>query len=363
MPQYPRLSRAFGKGAEMSYRESREKVKGKIKRLKRIGITILVFVLIAGLIFSWFYPPWVWKYYVRMPDISKRGRGELRLHFLDVGQGDCTILEFPDGKTMLIDGGDGTEAHTSAILRYVNALGIARLDFVLLTHPDSDHCGGLSRILKTKKIGLVYRPDIGDFTLNGEYAEFYAALKEEEISSEFSRRYLQIVSDSADYPYSLTFLSPYRSGTKGSPYDEINAGATSDELINDSSAVVWLDYFGTSALLCGDATTNVEEILMRDDGVDVFADYRVALRSTEILKVGHHGSRYSTSEKFVEYLGVRDAVISCGRNNVYGHPSESVCDVLAASGAEISRTDQHGNVMITVSVGGEYRVDKQYTEQ
>ena len=110
--------------------------------------------------------------------ISVRREGELRIHFLDVGQGDCSIIEFPDGRTMIIDGGNGREENTSRILRYANALKIDRFDFLLLTHADSDHCGGLEQVLDVKGAGRVYMPDIRDPSVNDRYAAFYAVLAE-----------------------------------------------------------------------------------------------------------------------------------------------------------------------------------------
>ena len=124
----------------MSYAKEKEKIRRKHRKIKYAVVTILMIAVAGVCIFSWFVPPSSWKYYVSLPDVSKRREGELRIHFLDVGQGDCTLLEFPDGQTMLIDGGDGQERNTAAVLRYLNALKIKRPDFLLLTHSDSDHC-------------------------------------------------------------------------------------------------------------------------------------------------------------------------------------------------------------------------------
>ena len=91
----------------MSYAKEKEKIRRKHRKIKYAVVTILMIAVAGVCIFSWFVPPSSWKYYVSLPDVSKRREGELRIHFLDVGQGDCTLLEFPDGQTMLIDGGDG----------------------------------------------------------------------------------------------------------------------------------------------------------------------------------------------------------------------------------------------------------------
>ncbi len=338
----------------MNDRQEKEKAAAKGRKIKAIILAIVVFLMAGLCIFSAFYPASTWKYYVGLPDVSKRKEGELRIHFLDVGQGDCALVEFPDGRTMMIDGGDGKAEHTKTILRYINALKIDTLDFLLLTHSDSDHCGGLAEIMEVKGAKTVYIPEIKDVNINREYAEFYASVAESDARIIYSERYLRIFSE-GEYPYSLVFLSPYRAGNPGgSPYDKVNGGDYTENDLNDTSAVVWLDYFGTSTLFCGDATSRIEETLIRDAELNFFEDYGVRLDSTEILKVSHHGSATGTGEEFVKYLGVETAIISCGKDNLYGHPSAEVCDGLAAAGSKVYRTDQSGNIMISVFPNGSY---------
>ena len=343
----------------MGYKREKEKAEKKFRRVRAAAAIVLACALAGLCVFSAFYPPSTWKYYVRLPEISARGEGELRIHFLDVGQGDCTLLELPDGRSMLIDGGNGSEESTSAILRYLNALEIDRLDFLLLTHSDSDHCGGIAEVLRRKGADRFYAPGIENPAAVGDaYAAFYAALSEAKGTEAIvSRRYLQINSLSEAFPYTLTFLSPYRAGNPESPYDKINSGEYTDADLNDSSAVVWLDYCGTSALFCGDASAEVERRLMSEYRVGLFDDCGVALDDTEILKVSHHGSATGTCEEFVGFLGVETAVISCGANNLYGHPAPEVCSRLAAAGARCFRTDSDGSVVVTVSFGGGYTAE------
>ena len=338
----------------MNYRQEKEKAAAKGRKIKAIILAIVVFLTAGLCIFSAFYPASTWKYYVGLPDVPKRKEGELRIHFLDVGQGDCTLIEFPDGRTMMIDGGDGKAEHTKTILRYINALKIDTLDFLLLTHSDSDHCGGFAEIMEIKGAKTVYIPEIKDVNINREYAEFYASVVESDARMIYSERYLRIFSEE-EYPYSLVFLSPYRAGNPGgSPYDKVNGGDYTENDLNDTSAVVWLDYFGTSALFCGDATSRIEETLIRDAELNFFEDYGVRLDSTEILKVSHHGSATGTGEEFVRYLGLETAVISCGENNFYGHPDAGVCERLSEAGAEIYRPDLLGTIMISVFPDGTY---------
>lgn len=341
----------------MGFRAEQIKLKRKIRRCWAVVGGVFALIMSAAILYSVFVrPASSWKYYVGLPDVEKRKEGELRVHFLDVGQGDCTLIEFPDGKTMLIDGGDGRTDTAKTVLRYLNALKIERLDFLLLTHSDSDHCGSLDEVLKYKKVGTVYAPAIDNYAINPEYASFYAALQKYSGEVVCSKRYLTVSSDDGRYPYTLVFLSPYGPDTPGSQYEAVNDGDYTDEDLNDTSAVVWLDYFGTSALFTGDATQRVEETLKWDYLLGFFDGYGVKLDSTELLKTAHHGSRYSTSEEFVRLLNVETAVVSCGTDNPYGHPSEEALANLTAVGAEIYRTDRQGTVIATAYPDGTYAV-------
>ena len=333
----------------MSYATEKEKIEAKIKIWKRVLLGIVVFVLLFLCAFSAFVPPSTWKYRVSLPRIAKRANGEMRIHFLDVGQGDATLIELPDGKCMLIDGGNGTEKTAIRLLRYLNALKIKKVDYLLSTHADSDHCGGLDKVVEQKKIGLAYLPKVSK-TANDEYADFYAALLERECEMVYSSRSVSIDSKNSDYPFTLSFLYPYT--------HDVESVEEWREDANAYSAVVWLDYQGVSALFTGDAPTSTEDILMRDDEMGLFKNRGVELTSTEILKVAHHGSADSTSLGFLQYIHAETAVISCGVNNLYGHPSKEVCQRLGEAGVTTYRTDQDDNVMITVSKSGEYTVKK-----
>lgn len=327
----------------MSYFTEKLKLESKIKRIKIILAIIVSVLLLALCIFSAFVPARTWKYYVAKPKIEKRTDGEMRLHFLDVGQGDAALIELPDGKIMLIDGGDGSEIATKSLMRYLNALKIKTIDYLLVTHADSDHCGGLDVVLECKKVQNVYIPNLEEIT-NQAYAQFAAALvKEKGCEVEFASRSV-ILNGDGTYPYTLSFLYPYSLDVLEGDLGESN----------DVSAIVWMDYKGVSTLFTGDATSEVESVLMRDDTLGLFQQRGVDLASTEILKVAHHGSKYSTSEKFLKYLHTQTAVISCGNGNIYGHPNAETLERLQNVNADVYRTDKNGNVMITIHQDGTY---------
>ena len=225
-------------------------------------------------------------------------------------------------------------------MRYLNALNIQRIDHVLLTHTDADHCGGLDKVLQYKEVGKLYLPSLENVQVNAAYAQTYECAVKQGVSIALGKRGVKISSNEQSYTYSFTIVYPYQLS----------------EAESDVSSVAWLDYHGVSALFTGDASTLEENALAAESGQGLLDIYGVHLDSTEILKVSHHGSRYSTSEEFLQYLNVETAIISCGKENAYGHPHDGVLSNLQKASVEIARTDVDGAIMITVSEAGEYRI-------
>ncbi len=328
----------------MGYRAQKIELEKRKKRLKVILLCILVFLFLCVCIFNFFIPIREWKYRVGKPNIPKRQEGELRMHFLDVGQGDATLIELPDGKIALLDGGRDDGASKKSILRYLNALEIDVVDYLIVSHTDSDHCGSLKTVVEQKTILNAYLPATYE-TKDRTYAGFYTALSKTDCRIETATRRVVLSAD-GDTPYTFAFLYPYSTETDA------------------SSSVVWLDYMGASALFTGDADEKTEELLVRDDSLlNVFSPLGVTLSETEILKVGHHGSVSSSSLAFLEYLHVETAVISCGENNAYGHPSKEVLARLSGVGATTYRTDTSGHIVITVAGDGSYKTQTIPTDE
>ena len=338
----------------MGYRADNEKVNRQLKLIKRISLGILLLCLVGLSIFSAFVPPKTWKYYVGLPNVGKRKSGDARIHFLNVGQGDCSLIELPDGKVMLIDGGDYQPSTQKTILRYLNALKIDVIDYLVITHADEDHCGALDAVLKYKKVLNAYLPPTFPVE-DTEYAEAYEALQKEKCRLFYSSRTTKYLDGAyKEYDYALSFLSPYSSDV-----EEVlnNPDAEYDEdFTNQLSSVLYFDYQGVGAIFTGDISADIEQRLMNDDKADMFDMRDFDLSSTEILKVAHHGSKYSTSRAWLEYLQIKTAVISCGAGNPYGHPTQDTLSRLTAAGAEIWRTDQDGHVMVTIAKSGRYSV-------
>ena len=328
----------------MGYGEKKRKIEKKGKLIKRVLLGILLVCVLGLCIFGHFYPPDSWKYYVSKPKISKRESGELRIHFLDVGQGDCTLIEFPDGQVALIDGGEDSGYARRSLLRTLNALKINTIDHLIVTHTDEDHCGALEELLKYKKVVNAYLPTM--LPPSGSvYASFYADVRKEADCYESSRKVRLSVADGT-YPYVFTFLLPY----------EYSVEEGNEETGNRASAALWLDYKGVSALFTGDAPATALERLTEYDSLGYLQEYGVTLSSTEILKVSHHGAKDGTSGAILEYMHTETAVISCGEGNRYGHPNLAVLDLMSEYGADVYRTDEQENILITVRENGEYTV-------
>ena len=272
--------------------------------------------------------------------MSEAGPQEMRLHFLDVGQGDCTIVEFPSGHVVVIDGGDGAFYTNLHLVRYLKALAPETLTLVA-THADSDHSGGLAYLLKNFGAKEVYLPPIGSQT--GAYRSLLREVERTETPKKTLSRYSVLSDESGAY---ALCISPYSVGE-------------TDE--NDASAVLFLRYAGVNILLGADISSSREKEIMDDfftfDGIFDVGGYTAPLRETDILRVSHHGSNSSSSEGWLSFLGAQTAILSCGAGNSYGHPAPEAVERLKMSGAALYRTDELGDVMITISPDGAYRVE------
>ena len=334
----------------MSYRKEEKQIQWKLRRIRAIVLAVVFFIVIAIGIFSAFVPPNTWKYYFDNPSVPMGAEGELRMHFIDVGQGDCTLIELPDDKKMLIDGGNGAEANNTKIIRYLNALQIDRLDYVVLTHSDSDHCGGLPTVIDNKEIGAVYYPLEDNAAINSSYASFFQKIAEGTFEKKINRRGLTITSSDDRYPYQITWLWPYGAD---------NPGAT-PLTGNDKSAIVWLSYGDNQALFMGDASSAIEEKLILHDTMGFLSPFGVDISSIELLKVAHHGSADGTSPAFLTHTQTKNAIISCGKNNVYEHPSAQTMTNLSNAQISVYRTDEDGNVLVSWQPTGSQSVIKGY---
>lgn len=264
--------------------------------------------------------------------ISAREEGVMRVHFLDVGQGDCTIVEFSGGNVLVVDAGDGKFTSRTKLLRYLK--GLHPLEIALVaTHTDRDHCGGFPSLLRTFDVGTFYLPSGSDLD-----PKLQDALKDSGVKTEKLTRYGVVADDSGAYAVCISPLASEADATE-----------------NDASTVLFLSYGGVNFLLTGDISEETEKRLMEEyalmEGIFDSGPYSVRLEETDILKVPHHGSASSCSEGWVNLLSAETAIISSGQGNTYGHPSIDAMERLALSGADIYRTDELGDVVVSVKDG------------
>lgn len=236
----------------------------------------------------------------------------LRIVFFDVGQGDSAVIHFPNGEALLVDAGTGK----TDIVKKLRQTNAPQAISVLMTHPHSDHIGGMLPVLK--EFEIVHAYDTGY-----PHSRIYENILR------------QLLAD--DVPYSVV-----RSGQKFAFGEAKITILHPDEGyephdVNDSSIVFMLSYRYFRALFTGDVEKLSEARMVKKWGKQLDAD---------ILKVGHHGSRYSSSKEFLNAVKPQYAVISLGLNNSYGYPHKQAMAVLEGSGAQIYRTDLQGDITV-----------------
>lgn len=232
-------------------------------------------------------------------------------HFIDVGQGDCILIQ--SGKTnIMIDAGTGESGRV--VCEYLKNMGIKYLDCFIGTHPHEDHLGGASAVFSAVEAEKVY--------MNGEMSSsyFFEKLVDAMIEKDITPVVPEINVTYEIGPFKLKFLSPKK--------DYGNS--------NDNSLVVKIEYENISALFMGDAEIAVENDIIKS-GADINAD---------ILKVGHHGSRYASSSRFLNAVKPVIGVIQSQEGNSYGHPHSEAIKRLERSGIKILRCDNTGNIVI-----------------
>lgn len=270
----------------------------KIKLHKVIIIAVVIITAAIISVTGCLERAFIFFGFKRLPDSIDAVR------FVDVGQGDCTLVQ-SNGRVMLIDTGDAS--HAIALCRYIRSLGFDKIDRVIITHPHSDHIGGLETICKNMKVSSIYVTTVEPNDLRDRKA--FDGFK-----STYSGKIIP-----------LDQMNPFKFGdfrVWTSFFDERAA----DE--NDRSAVISLSLDEFDFLITGDLTKN-----------DVNIN-----QSADVLKVAHHGSETGTSFQLLKAVSPKYAVISVGADNSYGHPSDEVLDRLNGWGMTVYRTDCNGTV-------------------
>lgn len=304
--------------------------------------------------------------------------GELSVHFIDVGQGDSILIRFPDGKNMLVDGGDKKSDSYTAIAEVLTTYNVETLDYVLLTHTDADHCGSLDDVIASdvlaKKVYMPYirsKSEIDPITTGK--TDVPTALQN--IIDENNARmcYIEtvaykdfveaVVADKAEIEYSLqgevidgegykiTFYTP-----TPAMYALVKNNGNSKD-INNVSPIMILEYNSIKIMLTGDVASDATSKGHAMGAEGVFLDYVSSINAdvdVDILKVAHHGSESSSCMEFLNVVKPEYAVISVGAGNSYGHPHAATLSRLENIGAEIYTTIDYGNITLVVDENGEF---------
>jgi beta-lactamase superfamily II metal-dependent hydrolase len=262
---------------------------------------------------------------------------ELRVHVLNVGQGDSILIIAPGGKSVLVDAGQPGSGRV--VLDAMKRYGVNQIDLMVATHAHADHIGGADEVMRRAKVSTVLDSRVPNTTKN--YEDFLEAINES------GAKY---VAASPGQKFDLgggaelTVLAPIQ------PFFTVRQLRSGANEPNANSVVARLDYGDFSMLLTGDAEAETEERLMKS-GANI---------RTKILKVGHHGSRYASSEKFLRQGGFEAAVISDGAENRYGHPNQDALDRIRRLGMKLHRTDLEGEITI-ISRGTGYEIRTERT--
>ncbi|MDN6196216.1 MAG: MBL fold metallo-hydrolase [Atopostipes suicloacalis] len=251
----------------------------------------------------------------RIEQVSQEMDGKLKVHYLDVGQGDATFIQLPEGETVLIDG--AKRANGQIVLDYLEDLKIEKIDYLLATHPHEDHIGGLVEVVENFEIGEIYLPDKQHTTI--VFEDLLLAIKEKGYSIKKAEAGKTLFEE------------------EGLMMNIIAPDAITGSNLNNYSIANQLVYGETTFLFTGDAEKKSEEKMVESHHP----------LEADVLKVGHHGGDTSSIDSFLAEVRPDYAVISVGEGNQYGHPHPKVLERLRKYDAEIYRIDQEGTIIVT----------------
>lgn len=275
-----------------------------MKNKKLLALCLTLMLIIAG---AWYFGGYT---------VSPPANGILQISVIDVGQGDCSLISYA-GKNILID--SGTDKSYFKIDKYLQSIAVDTLDYLVMTHPHADHIGAMDDVLENYEVDTLLKSE-------GEYD---SAVYEKVMDLAYIHAEDILNVDTGD-----TFFIDDLKITVLSPTEDF-----SDGNINNMSVVLLLELGDFSAIFCGDAEKNAEKEMLL-----------AGLPQVDFIKIGHHGSYTSSTEKFIQALSPEYAAISLGRDNQYGYPHELPQKNLKAVGSTVYRTDTQG--IITVQYDG-----------
>lgn len=241
----------------------------------------------------------------------KKPEGSIEIHFIDVGQGDATLVKC-DGQTLLIDAGENDKG--SQVWSYLKSQNVSKLDYVIGTHPDSDHIGGMDVV--------IYKFDCANV--------FMSSFKKD------TRTYEDVINAAKSKSYKITYPKVGDIYKLGEATFTIVAPNDEYEDANNSSIGIYLKYGERSFLFTGDAEYEAEKDIL-ENGLNIDAD---------VYKAGHHGSRTSSCDELLEKVTPKYVVVSCGEDNSYGHPHAAILNYCRIEKIPLYRTDKQGTIVL-----------------
>lgn len=253
----------------------------------------------------------------------------LKIHFIDVGQGDSILIQEAEGQNILVDGGDRADIIAAKIINYLKDQDVNKIDYIISTHPHADHIGGLVDIIDSFEVGAVL--DSGKIHSSKTYENYLIKIDQENIPFETPRQGDKLKIGTSE----IVFLHPDQNLNQYS--------------LNNSSLVFVLKHGKLNFLFTGDIEKEVEKKLLIEN----------PKLKIDILKVPHHGSDTSSSADWIRNLDLKTAVIQVGSNNSYNHPKAEIIKLYQSEGIDLFRSDLNGNIVITTD-GSNYtvKVDK-----
>lgn len=283
------------------------KIKKKKKPKKVLSIVIVLFSIIYGMYMDEINETFGLD---NTSPTFQEVNSNLIVSYLDVGQADAILIQNND-EAMLIDAGNNEDG--PLLVDYFQKNNLTNFEYVVGTHPHEDHIGGLDDIINNFGIGTIYMPDV--ITTTKTFTDILDAIEQK------------------NYNFNVPKIG--EQFTLGEATIEVIYTGTDTKELNNTSIILKLIFGNTSFLFMGDAENKVEEEILSDN---IQAD---------VLKIGHHGSEYSTNDNFLNKVNPDYAIISVGENNSYGHPHSTILNKLNERNIEIHRTDKEGTVVVT----------------
>ncbi len=286
-------------------------------------------------------------------------RGALRVTFAEVGFGDCALIELPDGKTALIDGGDGSYPTELKVLKLLNKRKVSKIDYLFCTSVKKEHCVGLAEVVKYKNVAHAFIPYCLNSRITDEFHNFSVALKNAGTQITYACAGEGVYG--VDYEYFITFLSPADYRSPKSQYAQLNANPTAANIENASS-VIWVQYGGTAVAFTSDVRAEGLAQIVEDyrlckqlnQPYCPVGGYEVDMNYCKVVTVPAHGGEKNTYAPWYDLIKPQQAIISVGKNFADYPSLKALSDV--CNYCQPLYTMHNGDITLTVDMGG-YKIE------